>query len=86
MKKTKILLAVLIISATACTSSNDFLKAKKQLESQGYTDVEKTGWESFCCGKDDQFATGFKAKDKNGNEVKGCICSSLGKGITIRYE
>lgn len=77
------LLATLIIS---CSSKNDFSKGKSQLESMGYTDVENTGYDIFCCSKDDDFSTGFKAKDKNGNDVKGCFCSSILKGITIRFE
>lgn len=70
----------------SCSSSNDFDKGKKQLENMGYTDIENTGHEFFCCGKDDSYSTGFKCKDKKGNVVKGCFCSSLGKGVTIRFE
>lgn len=70
----------------ACSSDNDFKKGKKVLEQQGYTDVQETGYEWFCCGKDDEYSTGFKAKDKAGNTVKGCFCSSLGKGVTVRFE
>ena len=71
---------------TSCTSKNDFYNGKNQLENQGYTDVVDTGYNAFCCSDRDNFSTGFKAKDKKGNEVKGCICSGLLKGITIRFE
>jgi hypothetical protein len=94
MKKLKlnssaVLGAVLLLSAvflSGCTSDNDFEKGKKQLETQGYTDVRNTGYNMFCCSDDDDFSTGFTAKDKQGNIVKGCFCSAIGKGITIRFE
>ena len=70
----------------ACSSDNDFEKAKKQLESQGYTEVINTGWDIFCCGRDDTFSTGFVALSKDSTEVRGCICSSVLKGITIRFK
>lgn len=85
MKKIFLILLVAGI-VSSCTSSNDFEKGKQQLESQGYTHVENTGHNYFCCSNDEQFSTGFKALDKNGKEVEGCFCSALGKGITIRFE
>lgn len=78
-----LLLATALVS---CSSTNDFDKGKKQLEQMGYTKIENTGYNIFCCSDGDDFSTGFKCKDKSGNEVKGCFCSSLGKGITIRFE
>ena len=76
------------LSMAGCTSDNDFEKGKKQLETQGYTDVENTGYNAFCCSNDDSFSTGFKCKDKDkdGNTVKDCFCSGVGKGVTIRFE
>jgi|10_taG_2_1085330.scaffolds.fasta_scaffold02292_2 hypothetical protein len=75
-----------VILCTSCTSSNDFQKGKKQLEQQGYTNVENTGWAAFCCSDEDTFSTGFKAKDKQGRTVKGCFCGGVLKGVTIRFE
>lgn len=69
-----------------CTSSNDFEKGKEQLEQQGYTDVKNTGYNLFCCDAKDTFSTGFECKDKKGNIVKGCFCSNVLKGVTIRFE
>lgn len=82
----KIIIAILFLITTSCTSSNDFEKGKQQLESQGYTEVKNTGWSAFCCDEKDSFSTGFSCKDKSGREVKGCICSGVLKGITIRFE
>lgn len=76
----------LVILCTSCTSNNDFGKGKKQLEQQGYTNVEDTGYNWFCCDGKDTFSTGFTAIDKEGNKVKGCICSGILKGVTIRFE
>lgn len=85
MKKI-ILVAIISIALSSCSSDNDFKKGKSQLENQGYTDVKNTGYDWFCCDEKDHFSTGFSCKDKKGKEVKGCICSGLLKGITIRFE
>jgi len=83
----KIIIAILfLITFIGCSSSSDFEKGKQQLENQGYTDVKNTGWSAFCCDEKDNFSTGFSCKDKSGKEVKGCICSGILKGITIRFE
>lgn len=86
--KNKILAGVVVVmlALNSCTSDSDFEKGKKQLEMQGYRDVKNTGYNAFCCSNDDSFSTGFKAIDKDGNEVKGCFCSAIGKGVTIRFE
>lgn len=75
-----------LLFLASCTSDSDFNKAKKQLEAQGYTEIVNTGIDVFCCGENDSFSTGFKAKDKLGNQVSGCVCSGLLKGITIRFK
>lgn len=80
-----VLLAVVFL-CVGCTSDNDFSKGKRQLEQQGYVDVKNTGWNAFCCDEKDTFSTGFECKDKNGNTVKGCFCSTVLKGVTIRFE
>jgi len=84
--KNYLAIALIAMLISGCSSDNDFDNGKRQLESQGYTDVVNTGYDWFCCGKDDGFSTGFSAKDKSGNVVEGCFCSSVGKGITIRFE
>lgn len=84
--KAIITFSILSIMLLACTNSNDFDKGKSRLEAQGYTEIRNTGYDFFCCGEDDTFSSGFTAKDRNGNNVKGCICSGILKGITIRFE
>ena len=87
MKKN--ILMLIILSSTilqGCSSENDFEKGKSQLENMGYTDIENTGHKFFCCGDDDDYSTGFKAKNKKGETVTGCFCSSLGKGVTVRIK
>lgn len=79
-------LVLLVFLLVSCTSSNDFELGKKQLEQQGYTDVKNTGYNVFCCDDNDTFSTGFKCKDKDGNVVEGCFCSTMLKGVTIRFE
>lgn len=81
-----VVLLLCAVFSSSCTSNKDFKKGKHQLEMQGYTDVENTGFNAFCCADKDTFSTGFKCKDKQGNIVKGCICSAILKGITIRFE
>lgn len=70
----------------ACTDDSAFSEGKRQLENMGYTEVQNTGYDWFCCGKGDDFSTGFSAKDKNGNVATGCFCSGFMKGTTIRFK
>lgn len=84
--KNKFLGILLILVITACSSDNDFNNGKHQLEAMGYTNVSSTGHEMFCCGQDDNFSTGFTATAPDGSIVEGCFCSSIGKGLTIRFE
>lgn len=78
-----LLLAVLALSLTACSNSND---ARKALEAQGFTDIETTGWSAFACSEDDFYSTGFVATNPQGKRVKGTVCSGfLFKNATIRW-
>lgn len=84
MKYLTLLLLILLLSS--CLSSpEDFEKGKEQLEQQGYTEVENTGYATWCCGKEDNYKTGFKCKNKQNKVVEGCFCSSWSKGLTIRF-
>lgn len=81
----KLLLLLLLSITISCTNDADFNKGKRQLELQGYTNVQNTGYEYWCCGENDTYSTGFRATAKDGTIVTGCICSGWGKGITIRF-
>lgn len=66
-----------------CTDSNN---AERILSNDGYTDIKITGYSMFACSEDDFQKTGFTAK-KNGNVVKGAVCSGVFfKNSTIRYK
>ncbi len=49
--KIKILtfLSICLLSSCMLTSNSDFEKGKKQLEQQGYVDIQDTGYDFFCC-------------------------------------
>jgi len=83
----KLLLISLLSCLIGCQNTEDFEKGKRQLEAQGYTEITTTGYDAWCCGEDDDYSTGFTARDPKGNFTTGCICSGmLGKGVTIRYK
>lgn len=83
------LAAILMLAAvylSGCSSKNDFSKGKEQLEQQGYTEIVNTGHKWFCCDEKDTYSTGFKCKDKSGKVVEGCFCSTVLKGVTVRFK
>jgi len=75
------LLIFVAIAPFACVNEED---AARQLQREGYTNVEFSGYEWFGCGRDDFYSTGFNAT-KNGQAVHGVVCKGLFKGSTIRY-
>jgi hypothetical protein len=82
MKKIMIVFAMFFLF-----SCDDKATARRVLENNGYTDIELTGYKAFCCGDDDGYSTGFRARGQNGKIVTGCVCSSMfQKGATIRFE
>lgn len=81
----KLIFLSLLISS-CLSSNNDFDKGKQQLESMGYHDVQNTGYAWFCCDDKDTYKTGFLAVTAKGDTVKGCFCSTLTKGVTIRFK
>jgi hypothetical protein len=85
MKSFKNIFFISILFLSSCTSKNDFENGKKQLETMGYTNVQNTGREWFCCDEKEAFSTGFSAIGKDSAIVTGCMCSSIGKSVTIRF-
>lgn len=79
-------LLLLILAIFALASCTDESGAIKLLESQGYTNIQITGYDAWACGQGDDLATGFVATNMAGNIVKGTVCSGLFlKGSTIRF-
>ena len=84
MKLTKIIASVaILVGLGACTAQD---KSMSVLKSQGYTDVQMTGYSFFSCDKNDTYSDGFTAKSPNGSKVQGAVCSGVFKGYTIRFE
>lgn len=80
MRKLLLLAALLLC---ACTSETD---ARRALEAEGFKDIRVTGYDWFACAKDDTYHTGFVAKNREGREVRGVVCSGMiFKNATIRY-
>lgn len=77
-------IAILFVLLTGCTQPD---RSKALLESQGFTDVEITGYNFWACSEDDQYSTGFKAKSPTGKPIAGAVCAGLFfKGATIRFD
>ena len=80
MKKILLLIALVLLSCT------DETAARRALRSQGFTDVQITGYSWLECGEDDFSHTGFRAKNPHGEIVTGTVCCGfIAKGCTIRY-
>jgi hypothetical protein len=77
-------LSMLLLLALAACSDAD--TARRVLEQNGYEVLEVGGHALFSCGKDDDFATQFKAKSPGGQIVSGAVCSGWFKGATIRFD
>lgn len=73
---------IFMLFLVGCTEPD---MTRETLHKAGFYDVEITGYSAFACSEDDTFATGFKAKNSNGNIVEGTVCCGLLKSCTIRY-
>jgi len=78
----KLTILALTILLCACTNDND---AKRALMGMGFTDINTTGYQVFGCSEDDHFHTGFTAKNPNGQQVSGVVCSGFFKAGTVRF-
>lgn len=79
----KILLAVLLLSLSACTNADHTHKA---LRGMGFTNIEAGGHSWFGCADSDTFATKFAATNPAGQRVSGVVCSGWLKGATVRFD
>lgn len=60
--------------------------ANRALDAMGMTNIEMTGYKIFACSDSDWYHTGFKAKNPQGKEVSGTVCSGLFfKNSTVRF-
>lgn len=84
MKNLIIILFTLFIFS-ACSNEETNKKAIRVLESNGYTNIKLTGYNSACCS-DNEYSTGFEADSPIGKKVTGCVCTAYNKGATIRFE
>ena len=73
---------LLILSGSCCKPE----EAKALLESQGFTQVEITGYRWLMCSEDDAFSDGFVAISAAGQRVSGAVCRGFFKGSTIRFD
>lgn len=79
-----IAMVLAFVFLTGCTDPKG---ATRVLESNGYTEIEITGWRPFMKSKGDYYSTGFKAKSSNGKIVTGSVTGGLiFKGNTIRFD
>jgi hypothetical protein len=75
---------------TEIPKSKTFLSGKKQLEAQGYKDVEYAQLDYFCLTDEDSYllSEGFTAKTATNETVSGCFCVKglIHNSITIRFK
>jgi hypothetical protein len=76
----KILMCLLV-----CLACTDERASRDALQSAGFKEIHLTGYDFFRCAEGDTFATGFIAKNTNGQLVKGTVCCGWMKGCTIRF-
>jgi hypothetical protein len=70
----------------SCTNEG---RAREVLLSQGFTNIELTGWAAWACSKSDDTCTGFIATGPTGRTVRGAVGCGYGgcsKGCTLRYQ
>lgn len=79
-------LAAIALAAILLAGCTDPDGARKALEDAGLTPIAVGGY-SWACGRDDDYATRFKAQNAKGKFVAGTVCSgAFFKGKTIRYD
>lgn len=78
--------SIVVGLALLLTSCSDPDGARRIAEASGLTDVQTNGYAWFACGRDDSFATRFRAKNPQGREVSGAVCSGWFKNGTVRFD
>lgn len=85
-KKTPLKLLTISILGLLFYYKDPDASAKRVLQEQGYNNIKMTGHQFLMCGDNDVYARGFTAYTKDSILVKGCVCSGINKGYTIRFE
>jgi hypothetical protein len=92
MKRWQLVEVVAVVAAVAAVASGSLLgcevsdgDARRALEASGFDDITLTGYAWFACGKDDAFASSFRAVNARGAEVSGVVCCGLWKSCTVRF-
>lgn len=80
----KFIMTVLAVAAlSGCTDADN---AERILESNGYSNIQITGYNWFGCSEDDFQHTGFNAVGPTGKPVTGTVCSGIFfKNSTVRF-
>lgn len=73
---------ILSLFLVGCSVSTD--KAERSMTQEAISDFSFSGPNPMGCADQDSFSLEFRGT-KNGQEVRGIICSGLFKGATIRY-
>jgi len=72
---------------SSCSYEQHMVDAKKVLESEGYSSVERMNYVFLGCGRDDAYRIEFEAVSVIGKHVHGFACAGMWfKGWTIRID
>ena len=84
MNFNKCFLMIALIFLSSCTQPE---KAKRVLETQGYTNIRMQGYDFFNCSKNDIYHDKFSANTPNGSRVTGSVCGGYFlKGSMVRID
>ena len=77
---------ILLVAGAGLSACTDSTEATRILKSNGYSNIQITGYDFFTCSEDDFYHTGFRAVGPTGLPVRGTVCSGfIFKNSTIRF-
>lgn len=74
--------AIASLGGCATPPERDSIRALRAL---GFEAIELTGYELWACSGDDEFNTGFRAKNARKEPVSGVVCCGWVKSCTVRF-
>ena len=80
MKKLILVLSLSLLAA--CTNPS---ASREALSKAGFSDITIGGYDTWSCGKDDPYATHFRAKNPLSKYVEGTVCCGVLKSCTVRF-